>query len=443
MPRCESESLRASFTVGALQHDVPDRVSTEMPSRDTDQMKSSAYPEGNQMNRIAMLRSLVNVDGFGLEIGPSHAPVFPKREGFNVETVDYTDAISLREKYAPLGIDISAIEDVDYISDGRALHDVVTREHAYDYVFSSHAIEHVTDFVGYIRSCERLLKPGGIIAFAVPDKRYTFDALQAISTTGQVLEAHARNQSRHSPATVFDFIANSTQLGGRDVWTKLDTGAITLVNDLSAAKAVFDDAMTIDARYHDVHGWIFTPNSFRLIIRDLRELGLIQVEETHMSEAGALEFYVALQLGGVGHGLSRIELQRRVIREQVLNGLQLLAEGEPDLADMFEHLLHDRKGPINPPAPEPAADITPVTDSPVIESPVIESPGIESPAGDSSVVGIPTPDSPPIDDPVVDSPIPAAAPQVEAPKAPTRRIRASSDNFVARAVRVLSEEFRR
>jgi hypothetical protein len=61
-----------------------------------------------------IISGLIPVDpaGFGLEIGPSHAPVFPKRDGFNVETLDYTDAEGLRAKYAnDPNVDLSRIEE--------------------------------------------------------------------------------------------------------------------------------------------------------------------------------------------------------------------------------------------------------------------------------------------------------------------------------------------
>ena len=37
--------------------------------------------------------------GFGLEIGPSHNPIAPKKNGFNVHILDHASATELREKY--------------------------------------------------------------------------------------------------------------------------------------------------------------------------------------------------------------------------------------------------------------------------------------------------------------------------------------------------------
>lgn len=49
--------------------------------------------------------------------------------------------------------------------------------------------------------------------------------------------------------------------------------------------------------YVDVHEWVFTPGSFRILINDLRELGYISlVEETfYPTDEGQFEFYISLR----------------------------------------------------------------------------------------------------------------------------------------------------
>lgn len=291
------------------------------------------------MDRQTLIYGMVDAKGFGLEIGPSHAPVFPKAAGFNVETLDYTDAEGLRAKYSnDPAVDISRIEEVDFISDGRALDDVIPYTERYDFIFSSHVIEHVTDVAGYLKSCETLLKPGGVVALAVPDKRYTFDALQPVSTTGKVLEAYARGHTRHTPAAIFDFFSNFALLDGREVWSSADRGRITLSSHAAAAKPVFDDSLRAGHSYHDVHGWVFTPSSFRLILNDLRDLGLTTLAETALVEMHGLEFLVSLQKGAAVETVARIDLQKALVRENVVAGLRLLAADEPRMAEALERL---------------------------------------------------------------------------------------------------------
>lgn len=275
-------------------------------------------------DRVALVRSMVKCDGIGLEVGPSHNPLFPKSQGFNVETLDYADADALRAKYANLAVNLDAIEPVDHVSDGRPMHDVVDKSEHFDYIFSSHAIEHVTDFVGYFKSCEAMLKNGGAVVLAIPDKRFIFDVLRFPSTTGEVLEAWGKEHERHSPARVFDFSASYATQNDLHTWDVRCNGEIRLQNNLASSKELFDKACKGE-EYLDVHAWTLTPASFQLIMRDLQELGLIHLGIDRIVEDGTFEFYVRLTKEAKPCSESRCDLLRAVHREQLVSCFQILA----------------------------------------------------------------------------------------------------------------------
>jgi len=73
-------------------------------------------------------------DGLGLEIGPSHRPIAPKKHGFNVQIVDYMSAEQLRAKYADAGhgVEIENIEEVDFVWQGQPLPDFIGRTDCID-----------------------------------------------------------------------------------------------------------------------------------------------------------------------------------------------------------------------------------------------------------------------------------------------------------------------
>lgn len=265
--------------------------------------------------RPELIRSLLNPQGVGLEIGPSHAPEFSKRQGYTVETLDYQTADEIRAKYAGHPIDFDAIEEADYISDGRPMEQVIGKRAAYDFIFSSHVIEHVTDFIGYFESCDVLLKPDGVVVLAIPDKRFTFDALQPLTSTGDVLQAHAERRTRHTAGAIFDFNANLALMDGHGTWARGASGSIATQYDIHHAYREFQTALGDPDPYRDIHAWRLTPASLRLIMHDLAELGLTPFREVAMIEYGVLEFYVAYSRTGVGHGLDRLELCRQVQRE--------------------------------------------------------------------------------------------------------------------------------
>ena len=68
--------------------------------------------------------------------------------------------------------------------------------------------------------------------------------------------------------------------------------------------------------YLDVHEWCFTPASFRLMMRDLFELGFIQLKELAFHLSQGSEFYIALSRAGALPPGTRLELLEQILLEQ-------------------------------------------------------------------------------------------------------------------------------
>jgi len=258
-------------------------------------------------------------NGLGLEIGPSHNPIAPKRSGFNVHILDHLDAAQLREKYArhdQLGVNVDNIEEVDFVWSGLTLGDTIGAKACYDWVIASHVIEHVPDLVSFLQQCESLLKPGGRLALVVPDKRYCFDHLNGVTSTGELLDAFAERRTRPSPGKVFDYIANSVQLGSTGAWSRGAQGELEFIHGFAQARDMWIQASTTSG-YIDVHCWRFTPTSFHLLLSDLQVLGLTGLGVFNVFPPAGCEFYVTL--GKVAAG-ERRDLDRmavlKVIQEE-------------------------------------------------------------------------------------------------------------------------------
>ena len=267
------------------------------------------------MDRIAAIRAMFDTSGRGLEIGPSYNPIMPKAAGFDVEVLDHASTEEIRAKYRDEpNVDANRIEPIDHVWDGRPLPEVVGGAGVYDYVVASHVIEHTPDMLGFLEQCGTLLKDTGRLVLAVPDKRRCFDLFRPLTSTGMVLQAHLDRRRVHSPATAFDHVANMAALDGTGGWAEGAQGEVTLNHPLHFAKAVFDrSAGSTD--YHDFHGWVFCPSSFRLIVSDLNEIGALDLREVQFQTTPFFEFFVTLSRSGTGPGLSRIELLRRVRAE--------------------------------------------------------------------------------------------------------------------------------
>lgn len=253
-----------------------------------------ARPPQTQLSRIDKALIMVDRKGLGLEIGPSHNPLAPKREGYSVHILDHASTDELRTKYKGHGVNLENIEEVDFVWHGEPLQELIGKTSCYDWIIASHVIEHVPDLISFMQQCAVLLKPAGILSLVIPDKRYCFDYFSSCSSTGNVFDAYAENRARPSHGQVFDHISNASKRNGNIAWS-LDGlgGADELVHTFAEAKAHWARSISA-ADYIDVHCWRFTPASFRLLVSDLLNLELIDLEIKAEFDTTGCEFYVSL-----------------------------------------------------------------------------------------------------------------------------------------------------
>ncbi len=254
-------------------------------------------PEEKVLSREDKVFYLLDKKGLGLEIGPSFSPIAPKIKGFNVHVLDHTSAAELRKKYKEHGVsadDLDNIEEVDFVWRGEPYNELIGKTGCYDWIIASHVIEHAPDLISFLQQCEALLKPTGILSLVIPDKRYCFDYFSSSSSTGNVLDAHAETRVRPSHGQIFDHFANAAKRNGNGAWSSDGMGgADELFHTFSEAAESWEKSnSTTD--YTDVHCWRFTPASFRLMVSDLLNLGLIDLEIRAEFDTVGCEFYVSL-----------------------------------------------------------------------------------------------------------------------------------------------------
>jgi SAM-dependent methyltransferase len=267
------------------------------------------------MDRNVLLRSQFDTRGSGLEVGPSYNPLLPKAAGYRVETADYLDAAGLRAKYAGANVNLNAIEEVDHVIGDSGLAASIGKQGCYDYIVASHVIEHTPDLIGFLRECESLLRPEGVLVLAVPDKRCCFDIFQSLTSLGAVVQAYLERRTRPGPAQIIDDRAYNAVRGGAIGWSLGAKGPLTFFLDLPTAVATFGRDRTA-SHYIDVHVWKFVPSSFRLLIGDLAAFGFVGLRERSFADTMGNEFFVTLAPNGTGCGVDRLELARRAVREQ-------------------------------------------------------------------------------------------------------------------------------
>lgn len=119
--------------------------------------------------------------GEGIEIGALHQPLaipmFAK-----VKYLDKWSADVLRKQYPEFESDIV---DVDILDDGERLDNV--EDSSQNFVIANHFLEHSQNPIDTLSNILRVLKDGGTLFLAIPDKRYTFDEGRPITPIEHIL----------------------------------------------------------------------------------------------------------------------------------------------------------------------------------------------------------------------------------------------------------------
>lgn len=108
--------------------------------------------------------------GEGVELGALHKPL-PLPEGAHVRYVDRLDKAGLRRHYPELAA--LPLVPVDVVDDGETLGSFA--DGSLDFVSANHFLEHAENPLGALTNMLRVLRPGGTVLLAIPDKRLTFD----------------------------------------------------------------------------------------------------------------------------------------------------------------------------------------------------------------------------------------------------------------------------
>lgn len=229
-----------------------------------------------------------------LEIGPFDNPVL---RGDGVRYFDILGTEELKDRSRRHGRATSDVPAIDYVSPTGDLGIVPDR---FATILSSHCIEHQPDLVRHLRSVEALLEPGGRYYVICPDKRYCFDYFNGASSYDAVVAAFREGRTVHTPEMVRAHIENTTHNDSLKHW--LGRHGRPIVEDDASVVAVADDsaARVAAGEYVDVHGWMFTPETFLSTLRRLIADGLVGLEIVSVTQTrfGAQEFFAELRKPG-------------------------------------------------------------------------------------------------------------------------------------------------
>ena len=212
--------------------------------------------------------------GEGLEIGALHQPLaVPPRA--RVRYVDRMSVEALRAEYPELAA--WDLTPVDVIDNGELLETVA--EESQDFIVANHFLEHCEDPIRTIETHLGKLKPGGVLFYAVPDKRFTFDHRRPLTPLEHMVEDHEQGPERSRRQHYYE-------------WTRL-----VIVEQSETEEQTTARSEELEAAEYSIHMHVWTQAEFLKLILHCRE----RFEEAFDIEAAArqgIEFIVVLRKAG-------------------------------------------------------------------------------------------------------------------------------------------------
>jgi SAM-dependent methyltransferase len=243
--------------------------------------------------RERLLRGCPVASGLGLEFGALANPVIRKEEG-RIVYVDYTDTGTLRQIAArsPNLIE-SAVVEVDIDLRRGSLVDLCLPLGPFDYAVASHVFEHLPNPVGWLRDVSALLVPNGVIALAVPDRRYTFDFFRSETTAAQLVGYDLQKWTKPSPVQLCDHFFHVRKVDTPAAWITPPTIDTTpRHHDDESVARILGRAMA--GKHVDCHCTVWTSDHFRRVIPEAIRLCRLNLRllQVHDPVPGTNEFIV-------------------------------------------------------------------------------------------------------------------------------------------------------
>ncbi|MCW2987281.1 MAG: Methyltransferase type 11 [Solirubrobacterales bacterium] len=221
--------------------------------------------------------------GDGLEIGPLHQPLAIPAYA-RASYVDRMKADELRREYPELAD--WDLTEVDIVDDGELLTTIAAESQ--DFIVANHFLEHTENPIGTIENHLGKLKPGGVLFYAVPDKRYTFDFRRPPTPIEHMVADYelGPERSRHEHYVE---------------WCRLvideESGSVGNAEQAASEEWVARRARELEDAKYSIHMHVWTQAEFLKLILALRE----RFGDAFDIEAAArvgIEFIVVLRKAG-------------------------------------------------------------------------------------------------------------------------------------------------
>lgn len=282
------------------------------------------------MDRNNILRMGLSKDKHGLEIGPLHNSICPKRDGWRVLTMDVhpTETLKRIHQNNP-NVDANLIEKVDILyseslSKSLKTHGICHNQslakigHSLDYIVSSHNFEHQPNPIQFLIDCENALRDNGILNMAIPIGSRCFDCWKQLTTVGEWIDAYYEKRGKPSYGKILDSRMNTCNLpSGQSISEKTYSIKDVRFKNTLSRQYMEHIRQERERTYVDAHCSILNPYSFQLLFEDTVSMGLLNNLSIRDVKENGFEFIVSIvKSGGDARSPEEITKRRRSLAKK-------------------------------------------------------------------------------------------------------------------------------
>jgi predicted SAM-dependent methyltransferase len=221
------------------------------PELEASPSQAAASPPAYFPVRVELARRYLR--GHGLEIGALNLPLDVPPQA-QVSQVDRMTVDDLRRHYPEMAeLELS---EVDVVDDGETLATIA--EDTQDFIVANHFLEHTADPIGTIATHLGKLRPGGILFYAVPDKRYSFDFARPLTPLEHMVLDHEEGPER-------------SRRDHYDEWARFVSVSDAQRADPEFAQQAEHHARQLEAADYSIHTHVWTQASFLGLLLHCRE----------------------------------------------------------------------------------------------------------------------------------------------------------------------------
>lgn len=182
---------------------------------------------GRTVQHNRLLLAARHIRGAGIEIGGLGRPL-KVPSGTLVKYVDRFSVEELKANYPDMPPHKVLAPDI--VANGETLDPVA--DASQDFVIANHVIEHYQNPIRFFENVHRVLKPGGILFLAIPNKEQTFDRDRPVTTFEHLAADYAKGPEGSMRQHFEEFVALADMPGiGKQAW-KTDAERDALVQKL-------------------------------------------------------------------------------------------------------------------------------------------------------------------------------------------------------------------